>query len=259
MGIGDQLIATGLARGAAERGVKIAFGDTTRLIWDHNSEPIFRGNPNIAFPGEERATNIEWVRYFKGERQYNRQGRGHWIWNLDWKCTPGEIFLNQAEKEAADRQGKGFIVVEPNIETWKQAAVNKDWGRARYQAVVTRLIEDGHKVIQFTYAKGGPVLRGVKPVPTSSFRDAIGIMRNAALYLGPEGGLHHAAAAVGIPAVVLFGGFIPPSVTGYDTHTNLVGTDRFCGTFLRCRHCSDAMAAITVDTVYRAAKERLCG
>lgn len=259
MGIGDQLIATGLARGAGSRGVKIAFGDGQRLIWDHNSEQIFRGNPNIAFPGQERGQNVEWVRYFKGERQYNEQGPGHWIWNGSFKAIPGEIFLTGGEKFAGERHGSGFVVIEPNVPTWKASVVNKDWGRQRYQAVATRLLEEGHQVLQFTFPKGGPVIRGVRAVPTHSFRDAMAIMRHAALYLGPEGGLHHAAAAVGIPGVVLFGGFIPPSVTGYDTHTNLVGSDRFCGSFMRCRHCADAMSAISVDTVYKAVKGYLRG
>lgn len=259
MGIGDQLIATGLARGAAFRGVKIAFGDGAKLIWDHNSEQIFRGNPNIAMPGEERGAGVEWIDYFKGHRKYNRQGHGHWKWNMAWRCLPGEIFLNDAEKAAGDRQGRGFIVIEPNVESWKQASPNKDWGRTKYEAVATRLIEEGHRLIQFTYPKGGPVLRGVKALETRSFRDALAIMRNASLYLGPEGGLHHGAAAVGIPAVVLFGGFIPPRVTGYDTHANLAGSDRFCGSFTKCRHCVDAMAAITVDRVYRAVKEKIVG
>lgn len=259
MGLGDQLIATGLARGAAARGVKIAFGDRVRLIWDHNSEQIFRGNPNIAMPGEEKGKNVEWIDYFKGHRKYNKQGPGHWKWNLNWKCIPGEIFLTDGEKEAGDRHGRGFIVIEPNVESWKDASPNKDWGRPRYEAIATRLIEDGHKLIQFTYPKGGPVVRGVKAVATRSFRDALAIMRNASLYLGPEGGLHHGAAAVGIPAVVLFGGFIPPSVTGYDMHTNLAGSDRFCGSFTKCRHCIEAMAAIPVDRVYRAVKEKLLG
>lgn len=259
MGIGDQLIATGMARGAAARGVKIAFGDGQKLIWDHNSEQIFRGNPNIAFPGQERGSNVEWVRYFKGERQYNKQGSGHWIWNSAFKVAPGEIYLTEGEKFAGERHGAGFVVIEPNVPTWKASVANKDWGRQRYEAVATRLIEDGHKVIQFTFHKGGPVIRGVRAVPTHSFRDAMAIMQHAAVYLGPEGGLHHAAAAVGIPGVVLFGGFIPPSVTGYETHTNLVGSDRFCGTFMRCRHCADAMATISIDKVYRAVKERLRG
>lgn len=257
LGIGDQLIATGLARGAAARGSKVAFGAGRKLVWDHNSEPIFRGNPNIAFPGEELRGNVEWIDYYKGNRKYNRQGSGHWIWNMSWKCIPGEIYLTDAEKEAGARFGSGFVVIEPNVESWKQASPNKDWGRARYEAVATRLIDDGNRLIQFTYPKGGPVVRGAKAVQTRDFRDALAIMRNASLYLGPEGGLHHGAAAVGISAVVLFGGFIPPSVTGYDTHTNLVGSDRFCGSLSRCRHCHDAMAAISVDRVYRAVKEKI--
>lgn len=259
MGIGDNIIATSLALGAASRGKKIAFGNKVQLIWDHNSEQIFRGNPNIAFPGQERGPDVQWIYYYKGRRGYNKQGVGHWIWNLEWKCTPGEIFLNDAETTAGDRQGKGFIVIEPNVESWKPSSPNKDWGRSKYQEVATKLIADGHQIIQFTYPKGGAPLRGVKPVPTQNFRDAMAVMRNSSLYIGPEGGLHHGAAAVGIPAVVLFGGFIPPAVTGYDTHTNMVGSDLFCGSFSACRHCFDAMASISVDAVYKAAKERLLG
>ena len=40
-----------------------------------------------------------------------------------------------------------------------------------------------------------------------------------------EGGLHHAAAALGMPAVVLFGGMISPRNTGYDVHVNLAIDD----------------------------------
>lgn len=259
MGLGDQLIATGLAKGAAKRGKKVAFGNGIQLIWDHNSEKIFRNNPNIAFPGQEFGRNIEWVAYYKGFRGYNKQGPGHWVWNMNWKCKPGEIYLNDEELKRGERIGKNFIVLEPNIENWKPSAANKDWGRSNYQSVVMSLLNDGYQIIQFQYPKSGPILRGVKHVPTHNFRDAISIMRHARLYLGAEGGLHHGAAAVGIPAVVLFGGFIPPSVTGYDTHTNLAGSKTFCGSFTRCQHCLDAMASISQDRVYKAVKEYLSG
>lgn len=257
MGLGDQLIATGLAKGAAKRGKRIAFGNGFKLLWDHNSERIFRGNPNIAFPGQERGRDVEWKAYYKGYRGYNAQGPGHWEWNVKWKCTPGEIYLSDEEEKYGQRLGKDFIVMEPNVESWKASSPNKDWGRGNYQSVATSLLNDGHRIIQFMYPKSGPILRGVKSIVTRDFRDALSIMRNARLYIGAEGGLHHGAAAVGIPAVVLFGGFIPPSVTGYDGHTNLAGSDRFCGSFSRCQHCLDAMMRITQDSVYKAAKEHL--
>src|SRR6185369_14162072 len=84
MGLGDQLMATGLARGAHARGKRIAFGDGRNIIWDANSAAIFRGNPNIARPGSERDRDIEWLPYYKGHRIYNRLGDRKWIWNLDF-------------------------------------------------------------------------------------------------------------------------------------------------------------------------------
>ncbi|MFZ2252610.1 MAG: glycosyltransferase family 9 protein [Minisyncoccia bacterium] len=259
MGLGDQLIATGMARGARARGRLIAFGDGRRIKWDHNSATVFQGNPNIAQPGSERRGRaLEWVRYYKGHRIYNTHdvSRNRWIWNEDFRPVPGEMFLTDAEKQLAARVGSGFIVIEPNVETWKSSAANKDWGRSKYQEVADVLRRD-HRVVQFTHPKSGPILRGVEAVPTHGFRDALGIMEHATLYVGPEGGLHHGAAAMGVPGVVLFGGFIPPSVTGYDTHTNLTGGAEACGSLSPCKHCKAAMAAISVDEVLEAAKERL--
>jgi hypothetical protein len=48
---------------------------------------------------------------------------------------------------------------------------------------------------------------------------------------------------------VLFGGFIPPQVTGYDLHTNLTGGAEACGHVEPCKHCQRAMANISVDQV----------
>lgn len=258
MGLGDQLIATGIARGAKERGKRIAFGDGQHIKWDQNSELIFRGNPNIARPGDERAaTDLEWVSYYKGCRGYNSDGGNRWVWNMKWRCKPGEMFFNPIEIARGSSFGSGFIVIEPNVETWKQVAPNKDWGNAKYRQLSERLIADGHKLVQFVYARSGVILAGVKSIRTPTFRDALAIMANAKLYIGAEGGLHHGAAALGIPAVVLFGGFVPPQVTGYNSHTNLTGGAIACGSFKPCQHCKQAMAAISVDSVYEAARKYL--
>lgn len=259
MGLGDQLLGTGMARGAKARGKRIAFGDGQRILWDKNSETIFRGNHNIARPGSERDHDIEWVPYYKGHRIYNRQDPGakRWIWNLEFRPQPGEMFFERMEQRNAARFGGDFVLIEPNVETWKSVAPNKDWGRAKYQAVADALRADGYRIVQFRYDKSDAPLEGVEALRTISFRDALAIMRHAALYIGPEGGLHHGAAAVDVPAVVIFGGFIPPSVTGYDDHTNLTGGAEACGSYTRCQHCIDAMAAISVDEVLTAARERL--
>lgn len=257
MGLGDQIMATGMARGAASRGKRVAFGDGRRILWDINSEKIFRGNPNIAWPGNEGRSDLEWIPYYKGHRIYNRQDGDRWIWNLDFRAMPGEVFLTDYERESASRFGQGFVVIEPHVESWKSIAPNKDWGFRKYQEVADCLIAMGHEIVQFQYPKGGPILRGAHPVPTASFREALAVLAQAGLYIGPEGGLHHGAAAVGIPAVVLFGGFIPPTVTGYTSHANLTGGADACGSLKPCEHCRKAMDAISVEEVVEEALERL--
>lgn len=255
MGLGDQIIASGIAKDAwTKGGKKIAFGDGLRVIWDKHSREVFLDNPNIAFPGNESHQKVKWVSFYKGNRGYNKQGPGHWIWNFDWKCKPGQLFLSHSELEIGDRYKDGFIVIEPNVPWWKPSSVNKDWGYSRYQEVADRLKDAGHKVIQFVPPTGGNMLGGVQAVKANSFRDAASILRNAAAYVGAEGGLHHAAAALNVKGVVIFGGWIPPSVTGYDLHKNLVGSNRFCGNFNKCDHCKEAMQTISIDTVYNAVK-----
>jgi hypothetical protein len=254
MGYGDDVMATGLARGAASRGKRIAFGDGRRIIWGPYSKDIFRGNPNIAPPGAERAVDIEWIGYYKGRRIYNQQGSDRWVWNYDFSAVPGEIVLDQSEQDFASAIEPGFVLFEPNVPN-KHGAANKDWGLANFQAVADMLRAAGHRVAQFAF--GTRRIAGAHMIETRSFRHAVAALSRAGLAILPEGGLHHGAAAFDIPAVVLFGGFIPPKVTGYGIHTNLTGGVKACGSWYPCRHCRDALAAISVDIVYNSAMEHL--
>lgn len=258
MGLGDQLMASGMARGAKDRGRRIAFGNGIQILWDQHSPEVFRGNPNIAVPGSEGSGDVDWIPYYKGHRLYNRhdKAKDRWVWNMDFHAVPGEIYLDKAERVAGSRFGSGFVLIESQTVKWKSVAPNKDWGRENYQKVADLLKEVGHRVVQFVYDDTAP-LSGVERIRTTSYRDALAVMSHAAIYIGPEGGSHHGAAAVGIPAVVLFGGFIPPSVTGYSTHANLTGGAEACGSLHACPHCKAAMAAISVDEVLEEALERL--
>jgi ADP-heptose:LPS heptosyltransferase len=259
MGLGDNLLASGMARGAHARGKRIAFGDGKEILWDGNSEQIFRHNPNIAPKGSEGASDLEWIDFYKGSRHYNSHDKANnrWTWNYDFRPTPGEMYFTKEERLAGDRLGGGFVVIEPNLPRQKSSSPNKDWGVTNYQAVASWLLRRHYRVVQFQ--TGSKRLAGAWQVRTTSFRDALALMARASLYIGPEGGLHHGAAAVGIPAVVLFGGFIPPQVTGYDTHTNLTGGAEACGSLAPCNHCKEAMARIHVLTVYEAAHAHLRG
>jgi ADP-heptose:LPS heptosyltransferase len=220
---------------------------------------IFVGNPNLAPPGFENASNLEWVPFYKGSRLYNKHDRQHhcWIWNYDFRVTPGEVFFTTLERRTGERAGRGFVVVEPNVEARKVGPSNKHWGNRNWQIVAERLRSKGYDVIQFTHPGCGPIIPGTRRVRTRGFRDALSILANAALYLGPEGGLHHGAAALGVPAVVMFGAWIPPAVTGYSHHRNITRGNHYCGSLRPCMECQDALRNISVNEVYEVATEEL--
>src|SRR5690348_1185309 len=132
MGIGDNLMATGMARGAALRGKKIAFGDGLRIHWDKFSDVIFKNNPNVAHPDELGDERLEWVPFYRGQRIYNIHAGDRWEWNYSFRPTPGELFFTADELKFADdverRFGRNFILIEPNVPRFKTVAANKDWG-----------------------------------------------------------------------------------------------------------------------------------
>lgn len=255
MGMGDELMGAGMARGAQRAGHRVAFGHSGKITWSKEAHEIFIGNPNVAPPGEERALDLKWVPHYSGHRLYNRfDGKNsRWIWNYDFHAKPGELFFRPNEKEAAKDQD--FILIEPNLPMWKSVSINKKWDR--YQEVAYALLYRGFDVAQFEYPGITTKLNGVRLIPSPTIRRGLARMAKAKLYIGPEGGLHHAAAALNIPAIVLFGGFVPPSVTGYDNHINLTGGAEACGSITRCDHCEQAMRRITPDEIVSHACELL--
>ena len=250
-------MATGMARGAFARGKRIAFGDGKRLIWSQHCVNIFKGNNNICFPGQERSRTTEWIAYHKGNRIYNKQGKGCWVWNYDFRAIPGEIFLTREEEKFAQQMRHQFVLIEPNVPQFKSTAPNKTWPAERYDEVARQLVQAGYHVLQLHHSgplSGAVRLKNAALLRSPNFRCALALMQQASLYVGPEGGLHHGAAAMGTPGVVLFGGFIPPEITGYDSHTNLTGNStEACGSLKRCNHCIAAMKSIEVEEVVEAA------
>jgi Glycosyltransferase family 9 (heptosyltransferase) len=258
MGSGDEIIGTGLARGFHARGKLAAFGDGRKIIWSQWCEEMFANNPNIARPGSEARSNLQWIAHYKGNRQYNRLENNRWVWNYDFKVTPGEFFFSEVEQTVmANRRAafNGFVVLEPNVPWWKPVAPNKDWGEAKYRQLCELLVRNGVRVVQFIHKNSRRRLPGITTIEFHKFRDAIATLSLAKMYIGPEGGMHHAAAALGVSAVVLMGGFIPPAVIGYPDHINLTGGAEACGNTQPCEHCRRAMAKISVDEVWDSAMQ----
>ncbi len=218
-------------------------------IWNHN--------PRFAVPGE--ACDVQWLENYSGHRpyiDYTRTTRERYHWR-EYHCEPGEIVLTKAEQALA-RETKDCVVIEPNLKTG--AAQTKDWGHKRWQELATKLRINGYSLVQL----GAGVqreLRGVRRVFTRNVREAAGALSGAIALVSPEGGLHHCAAALGVPAVVIRGGFIGPRVTGYAGQADLfVESEEWplgCGVRSGCPHCAAAMESITRSMVSQALQKVL--
>lgn len=258
MGMGDWILGTGQVKGHfARTGRRVAFGAGPGHK-PHLSD-LFWGNPNIATKLQwKQGEPLDWITTnYKGRRPYHNHAactETHWAYS-DFRATPGEIFLTPEEQRLADvYRPARLVLIEPNTDANQP---NKQWPKGWYELVAGGLKVEGYTVAQMGPA-GTPWIKSALRIETPTFRDACAVMSVARLYIGPEGGLHHAAAAFGVPAVVIFGGFNHPRNTGYDFHRNLFrGGYRPCGARIPCSHCHDALQAISTDEVYRHAKELL--
>lgn len=170
---------------------------------------------------------------------YTRTTPQRWAYT-DWRCTPGEIANVTPNPEATQ-----CIVIEPNIKP--NASPNKQWGAGNWLALMRMR---PHWPWVQACPPGQPAISGARRIETRTFRDACGVLLAARAAVLPEGGLHHAAAALGRRAVVLFGGMTSPRNTGYDLHENLwIDDPEALGWRIRSPACERAWAQITPERV----------
>lgn len=251
MGYGDEIMVTGEARRRQEAGDPrpVAVLDRHGTPRRH---PLWAGNPRIATPeAVARGVPVQTIVNGPGCRPYIDYGRTTatcWAYT-DWRATPGELY------DIERRKPQDYVIVEPHIKA--KASPNKDWGWERWQALIGRLDLD--------WVQLGPpstrLLDGVRHIETATFLAACRALTGARAAVLPEGGPHHAAAALGVPAVVIFGAMTSPANTGYDRHVNLVepadgvpagrslSEGGPCGMRVPCGHCARAMASIEPETV----------
>ena len=263
MGLGDEIMVAGEARRLQARDPRPV------AVLDRDGRPrwhdLWDGNPRIAHPRDvvagldvQSLTNgpgcrpyidYEWMRrdfaaVFPGRPFTTKMRDPRLPWRYTrWRCTPGELPL--VERGAP----RGYIVVEPHIK--RGASPNKDWGWARWQALVSRVRVPDHPWVQLG-PPGTRLLHGTVHIVTETIGEACTALSAASAAVVPEGGLHHAAAALGVPAVVIFGAMTSPANTGYDGHVNLfdpAGGVSPCGQRVACDHCRAAMAAIRPEIV----------
>ena len=169
----------------------------------------------------------------------------------EYKPHPAPLRLTPAALDMAKR-AKGAVVFNPSIK--QRASPNKQWPWESWQ----RLVEKTSSSVRWIQMvePGVRRMRFAEPIETPSFQCAVGLVAGARAAVLHEGALHHAAAALGVPAVVIFGSYISPRVTGYDGQIALFEDSPEwplgCGARIPCEHCKAAMAAITPERVAEA-------
>jgi hypothetical protein len=243
VGLGDSIITTATVKKAYAKTKRLVMpGDGNRIYWSE----IFDNNPKMS-----REVIIEgvWVHDWPGHRPYvdlKHSTSEHMRFN-GFKVEPGELYLTDEERNWPQRD---FVYIEPNVKR-EVFGDNKDWGFERWQRVV-----DGLPHIRFVQGRGRK-LEHVEQVQSDSFRHVAGLLSHANLFVGTDGGLHHAAAAIGIPAVVVWGGLASPLTLGYEAHVNLHAGSKPCGSWKPCNHCKTELAKISETMVIDAIESQI--
>ena len=247
MGLGGYLMWTAVFRELKKRNpdVKLIFAKPPSLRdrlfgrkYGHPViSPIFDNNPYLDNPSDVTRRDSVMVidpndpayTYYSEttpERQIFKTGghviqitsRAFGIEDPELKC---ELYFSDEEREKADSLAARFgpfITIEPN--TKDEFTVNKTWCFDNWQKVVN-VLKTENLLVQVGQ-EGGRVLDGVTSmVGKLTFRETAALISKSRLLLAPEGGLMHAANAVGTRAVIVYTGYVSPTVTGYPEHINL--------------------------------------
>lgn len=253
MGVGDELMVSGHARVMQQtdpRKVRVVYEKLYR--WSE----VFDNNPRLARATDEGDFQ-EYRPRVDGLRPYCvAKSETRWTWKA-YGPPAGEVYLNRDEQAFAHYHA-GAVVIEPNVK--RKASPNKYWNQEKWRELVWAMRAAGIAPVQV-----GPRdtrrVNGALFIETHNFRYACAVVSKARAVVTHEGGLHHAAAAFNVPAVVIYGGYISPAVTGYEYQVNLFKrTEEHplgCGWRTPCDHCKHAMEAITPNMVLEHVRKLL--
>jgi len=259
MGYGDEIIAAGQAQRYSDthnrRRVRIV--DTAGHARWH---PIWDGNPILVRPDEQAAGFYDLLSapHARPYIVYPFTEDTGWTFNKTFHARDhvAKIYLTAAElgmgRRLRDVLGP-YVLIEP----WSKHS-NLRWPLTHWRALIASVPDV--TFVQHLHA-GNPVpLAGVESIMTTTFREACGVLAAASVYIRGESGMCHAAAALGIPQVTIWGACMDWDVLGgYDKQLGIGVSDEPCGSWRACAHCAGTMGAITVGSVMRGiAIQRAC-
>ena len=134
---------------------------------------------------------------------------------------------------------------------------NKDWPDAYWDALVARLADRG-TVIEVGGPTPGPPVRAAGSYldlrGRTSLPELIAAIAASDLHVGPITGTVHIAAAMGVPTVVIYGGYEHPDCTDYPGNINFYSPVECAPCWLRepCPYGKKCLHQITPEQVLSA-------
>lgn len=271
MGLGDDLMWLGEASKVHERYPDVVITDGREF------SPLWENIPWVVAPNAKTDKQKALVpRKPGGQRWYIENFVNGRVLYKKYNPIPAPYVITKEESERADKileeNGitESFVLVNPDTKN-TTLATNKDWGFGKWQKLTNMLKEDimvvrlkpksGQDISGYVEYKQ-PDLENCTNIFTDDVRIAFAIASKAKAIVTPEGGLHHFAAAVNVPAFVIYGGVITPDITGYkdrnQTYYVYEHSMTPCGKQSKCDHCREAMDSIKPEAIYNDVKKVLC-
>jgi ADP-heptose:LPS heptosyltransferase len=154
-------------------------------------------------------------------------------------------------RESWRRLPHPFVIVHRRASRWTP---NKDWPEKYWVEFIERLsqraglVEIGERSGQKIFLENYIDLR-----EETSLEELVAVIAAGDIFVGPDSGPAHIAAAVGTPAVAIIGGYTHPSSIAYSENVNLYTSVACAPCWLRtpCPHDLKCLKVIRPSTVER--------
>jgi ADP-heptose:LPS heptosyltransferase len=168
------------------------------------------------------------------------------------------IFLSKQElaKKILPDAEKPWVAIQSIGNTkWTD---NKNWGAEKF-ARLAELLSPSFSLVQMGTAADPPLPVQMNLCGKVDVRGVFQVLGQCAGFVGLEGFLMHAATAMGVASVIVYGGFTAPWQTGYEINANLFTPVPCAPCWLesRCPYDKKCMEAITPSHVADALTEKL--
>ncbi len=129
-----------------------------------------------------------------------------------------QLFLTDEEIDYSKKKFPFNYIVTCPVGKQSFTANRKEWGVQNF-AQLRRLLGE-FEFVQVG-SKSDELLENVHDARGCNIRESAAIIKNSLFFIGLEGGLMHISKAVGSKAVILYGGFIKPKISGYEDFLNI--------------------------------------